>query len=58
MEILFEGDTLRDNAKSKEEKNAKKEQKKDPVMREKFDKVLRNLKNEKAVGVDGIQVEL
>jgi len=53
LEILYEGETFKE-IESKEEE----EYEKDPVMREEFDKALKNLKNKKAAGIDGIQAEL
>lgn len=42
LEILYEGETLKEIESNEEE-----EYEKDPVMREKFDKALKNLKNKK-----------
>lgn len=53
LEILYEGETLKEIESNEEE-----EYEKDPVMREEFDKALKNLKNKKAAGIDGIQAEL
>jgi len=53
LEILYEGETLKEIESNKEE-----EYEKDPVMREEFDKALKNRKNKKVAGIDGIQAEL
>ncbi|VVC40988.1 Hypothetical protein CINCED_3A024301 [Cinara cedri] len=52
LKILYEGGTLKEIESNEEE------YKKDPVMREEFDKALKNLKNKKAAGIDGIQADL
>jgi hypothetical protein len=57
LEILYKGETLKENETNEEDKSEEDDEK-DPVMREEFDKALRNLKNKKAAGIDGIQAEL
>ncbi|VVC43972.1 Reverse transcriptase domain [Cinara cedri] len=58
LEILYEGETLKEIELNEEEKTEEEEYEKDPVMGEEFDKALKNLKNKRAAGTDGIQAEL
>jgi len=63
LEILYKGETLGENEtnESNEEDKSKEgdeDDEIDPIMKEEFDKALRSLKNKKAAGIDGIQVEL
>ncbi|XP_050547843.1 uncharacterized protein LOC126909463 [Daktulosphaira vitifoliae] len=60
LEILYKGETLKENEtnESNEEDKSEGDDEIDPIMREEFDKALRNLKNKKATGIDGIQAEI
>lgn len=58
LEILYEGETLKEIESNEEEKTEEEEYETDSVMREEFDKALKNLKIKKTAGIEGIQAEL